>query len=401
MLAGIKFGKKKKKRTAEDTGPSFPPSSSTAVASSSSADQNAEIAALLRQNLASGTTTTPTAAGPSHPQTSDSIAHTTNKELLLGEAVPLGKKPEHEWSIAEMAAAEKLYSHNKDEANILRHFKHKRRKTYVDSDDEEADQINVALGNYSKNEKHAQRESSRKQHMALTQNKQMQAALSKSWWWLESDRFEQQRLLAKGKYVSLVWAPPFGRLSRKNKLGIPQHMYLVPIQPATSFRVCEEETVWKELRQFQSTLRKMYASMKLDVVFAEIVLENSSSYWQTKMQVLAFPQRYSAEVPMYVRQAFAEQDYEPHKLIKTTPQKGLTRSVPLNFPYAFLQSTAGEGYAQVLEASPTRKFPLNFWIDMIGGMMGMDGFYKQKTSNHEERDQIKAFQKIWPDYDFL
>jgi hypothetical protein len=71
---------------------------------------------------------------------------------------------------------------------------------------------------------------------------------------------------------------------------------LVPIQQAESFVSCEDE-VWDEIERFKAGLRAMFRELGKSVLFCETVFE-STSLWQTRMEVIPVPLEVASDAPM-------------------------------------------------------------------------------------------------------
>lgn len=110
--------------------------------------------------------------------------------------------------------------------------------------------------------------------------KKQSSVANKCWWWIESQSFAKQRLLALGDFMSLVLVPTHLQL-------VPYQCYLVPIQHSESFVSCEDE-VWEEVQRFKTSLRNMFRQEDKGVLFCETVL-STKSLWQTRMDVIPVP----------------------------------------------------------------------------------------------------------------
>ncbi|KAL7523631.1 hypothetical protein ACHAXR_001036, partial [Thalassiosira sp. AJA248-18] len=99
----------------------------------------------------------------------------------------------------------------------------------------------------------------------IAQHDVMAKWTSKSWWWMESPKFEKRYLIALGEKVSLVMTPTHKRLQQPQqevkKKGSSAwdggQCYIVPLPYSESFVGLDEE-VWYEVQRFQSSLRQMF-----------------------------------------------------------------------------------------------------------------------------------------------
>lgn len=221
------------------------------------------------------------------------------------------------------------------------------------------------------------------------------------WWWLESSRFRRHRLLALGNTVSLVMAP------REHSLIPGKHFYLVPIAHAPSLTTCDE-TVWNELRRFQSSLRALSRADNQKILFYETVLP-SKNVWQTRMEAIIVPDSVWQDAPLFYRSALTEQAEEwgtHQKLMKTDSTKDLRATIPKNFPYFYVEYGDGDGagYVQMIESD---SFPKDFGVDIIAGMMQLDPLRfrsnkSRSSSNNEEKERqvILHFLEKWKRFDW-
>ena len=147
----------------------------------------------------------------------------------------------------------------------------------------------------------------------------------------------------------------------------------------------------------------MYAKEDKAVLFCETVLPSSASFWQTKMEVLIVPKTIGQDAPLFFKTSLAEQaeEWGTHQKLMTTDGKGLRRTVPKTFPYFYLEyGSNSSGYAQIIESS---RFPRDFAVDTVGGMMHMDPMRfrrRQKTNESEERKLIRSFLDKWKPFDW-
>jgi hypothetical protein len=267
------------------------------------------------------------------------------------------------------------------------------------------------------------RAADREQNQQLARHDRQDQMTSKCWWWLESSTFVRHRLLALGDHVSLVMAP------HQNAVTAGHHFYLVPLKHTESLTAAEDD-VWEEIQRFQSSLRALYQHQNgggKNVLFCETVLNNTgtgggglSGFWQTKMEAVVVPNSVWQDAPLFFKSALAEQaqDWGTHqKLMPTTGDKGLRRTVPKNFDYFYIQWGGGgggdsqdgvtaaatapaSGYVQMIESNA---FPQDFGVDTIAGMMEMDPmrFRKnQKAQPEQERQGILEFLEAFKPFDW-
>jgi hypothetical protein len=429
MLAGIKTGKRKAKRKDPPGGvtPEASNTNTTIASSIPATDANASIAELLRQSFQQKPAGSAHSASARHPASDSSAADSSKARtrnfrsleergriqrptqdakdagvsvFVRDSCLPELRSNDHELTIAQMVAQERVDQgmslNEKDTRNILRNNKNRKEKRTAhaaDSDDEVHQQLQ------SQRQGDAAKVARRDYTQQLARQDKQQGIAAKCWWWLESPTFQRNRLLALGDHVTLVMAP-------SNRSLIPgAHFYLVPIQHAPSLTSCEDDDVWNEIHRFQSSLRNMFAQNNKAVLFCETVLP-SAIFWQTKMECLVVPMSTAQEAPLYFKNALAEQadEWGTHqKLLHTSGNKGLRRTIPKNFPYVYLEYDRDQtGYAQMIESSSSHtSFPPDFCVDTVAGMMQMDPMRFRKRvkadANHEMQcirsflDEYKAF----------
>jgi len=430
MLAGIKTGKKKKKKEEQEHGekdPPAPPVSATAgggekrkartfapPSQSKSAAMNSLIAEQLRQQLSSG-------RAPEKADTDTTVIAPVAEGFrpVMGGSEGAPKKDPSAWTVQEMMSYEKSQkgqSLSEQEArNVLRYNKKRRLKKNMDSDDEEELQMRHVSqegeervgsgGTGAAAGKASEKAARRFQHRQLAAHDRQQQVISKCWWCIEAgDAFSSHLLISNGQHVTFMMAP--ANLS----LVESKHFYLVPIQHAESLAGCDEGTVWKEIRQYLSGLRDMFRNKgdKYRLISFETVLSSSSSsIWQTRLEVVAVPKKYWHDAPFFFKSALEEaaQEWGTHqKLMKTSAEKPLARTVPGNFDYFYVEYDSEKrlGFVQMIENSTattaSKRISKDFGADTIAGMMGADTIRfkrKQKTDIASETDAVQKFQSKW------
>ena len=355
----------------------------------------------------------------------------------------LRHKTETEMSIEEMAAAERNgTADNMDEIyarNMIKMgkgFKKLEKAMGTNSrsgaDEEDYLQETSSLSNlYRSNDdklspaEMAQRSQSRQiaQHDALSRWK------SKSWWWMESPKFEKRYLIALGEKVSLVMTPTHKRLKQETKQGVWDggQCYIVPLPFSESFVGLDEE-VWYEVKRFQSSLRQMFHKEGRGVIFLETVTRTSrgggSGGLQAKMEVVPVPRSVERDAALYFKSSLAEvaQEWGTHGMkpvVLDNQKKSLRNSVPKGFPYFYCGWEDG-GFVQLIEngddgddedddggggmraGGGSKRFPRDFGIDTIGGMMDCDPIRFQRKTPAQDGDkrEILLFCEKWRAFDW-
>jgi hypothetical protein len=413
MLSGIKVGKKKKSKKPSLKEPPKYSSNQVDTIANSDDNDNLSVAEKLRRSLASGDATILEERSASRPidrlERRPLVAD--NKDESGASVVVLNtitsNKPEEDMTAAELAMNERKSSMSWDEQmirNAVRIGKKRRRKGSNDDSDEELEKMKRLLPGHAENkkEKAAEKSMQRESHRQVDHHLQQKNITSKCAWWVDSNSFSKHRLLALGNHVSLVMAPPNGSL-------IPgHHFYLVPIKHSSSFVECEDDSVWDEVRRFQTALSNMYATQRKGIIMCETVLPNKN-FWQTKMDVIAVPFSVLQDAPMFFKSSMMEQSEEwgtHNKVMQVSRMKPLKSVIPnQGFPYFFVEwgnvsTSSNTGYAQIIEAS---NFRHDFGLDTLSSIMDLDPIRfhrKKKFSHEEERQNIVTFLESWKKFDW-
>jgi len=331
-------------------------------------------------------------------------------------------KREEDMTVAELAARERStgrdhsMSWNEHMArNIVRVGKKRKIKqrtaAAVDSD-EEVEQMKKHLPDYHRNDnaestrrnaKHLEKEDLRDRRRQIDRYQKQEKITSMCSWWIQSSSFARHRLLAFGKHVALMMAPPNASL-------VPGHQfYLVPLKHAPSMVECDDPGVRDELGLFRTSLENMYALQGKGLVLCETVLPNKN-LWQTRVEVVPVPFAKLGDAPLFFRSAMAEQaeEFGTHmKLLPTTLQKPLRSVLPKRFPYFCVDwgnlATARNGTtgcAQLIESSG---FPKDFGLDTMAGMMELDPVRfrrKERFPNGFEARLVAEFGEMWKAVDW-
>ena len=287
---------------------------------------------------------------------------------------------------------------------------------------------------------------------------------ARSWWWMESPSFERRYLIALGERVSLVMTPSHRRLQQQQRRGPGGHpsgeggtsyweggqCHIVPLSYSESF-VGLDEDAWDEVRRFQSSLRRMFRADGRGVVFLETVARTSSrsasgggagaAATQARMDVVPVPRDVERDAPLYFRSALAEVAQEwgthGHRPIALDGRKRTLRNaIPSRgFPYFYCGwgndegDDDGGGYVQPIEneddgdddggggggdavgasagggmrgGGGSKRFPRDFGMDVIGGMMGCDPmqFQRKTPARDGDRGEILRFCDMWKEFDW-
>jgi len=350
----------------------------------------------------------------------------------------LRQKTEREMSIEEMAAQER--NNNMDEIyarNMLKMGKGYKKLDKVmgansrSGADEEDYQETAALSNLyrSNDDKLSPAEvAARSKSRQIAQHDAVSKWTSKSWWWMESPKFDKRYLIALGEKVSLVMTPTRKRLQQHAKKGAWDggQCYIVPLSYSESFVGLDEE-VWYEVKRFQSSIRQMFREEGRGVIFLETVTRTSrgggGTALQAKLEVVPVPRSVERDAPLYFKSALAEvaQEWGTHSKVITLDdnKKTLRNAVPKGFPY-FYCGWEGGGFVQLIEneeegddedgdggggmrgGGGSKRFQRDFGIDTVGGMMECDPmrFQRRNPSRDGDRGEILQFCEKWKGFDW-
>lgn len=260
---------------------------------------------------------------------------------------------------------------------------------------------------------------------------------SKSWWWMESPKFNKQYLIALGDHTSLVMCPTHLALNQEESSSSSSsstvwtggQCFIVPLSHCESFVGLDEE-VWQEVYRFQQSLRDMFRKEGREVIFLETVTRTSRGgtggglALQAKMEVIPVPKRVERDAPLFFKSALAEVAQEwgtRQKPIVLNEKKTLRNSVPKGFPY-FYCGWEGGGYVQLIEneddgdddddggggsvgiraSGGSKSLSRDFGIDTIAGMMELDPirFQRRQRSSDGDRSAISQFVNKWKPFDW-
>lgn len=444
MLSGVRTGKSKKKKAKTKNGPPSEQGASSNAQNTRKDDSksvannngrtsaNLSVAERLKLALASGVPLQANKPEPKsymervvgHGAAPEASTDTGNGVLILdapGSAANYSKKREEDMTVAELAAKERVTGENSMSWNehmtrdILRLGKKRKMKARAagDDSDEEVERMKKHMPDYHMNNKgfesksakksaqQVEKEEQRSRRRQIDQYRKQEKITSMCSWWINSSSFRKDRLLAFGKHVSLMMAPPNASL-------LPGHQfYLVPLKHAQSMVDCDDHEVREEVKLFRNSLENLYARERKGIIFCETVMPNKN-FWQTKIEVIPIPFSQLQDTPIYFKSALVEQaeEFGTHtKLMKTSSDKPLRSVIPKKFPYfsidwGNISSSNSTGYAQIIESS---EFPRDFGLDTLAGMMELDPvrFHrKKKFPQGFESELIAKFTDKWKSFDW-
>ena len=397
------------------------------------------------------------------------IRYNSRGKLSNHAHTQLRQKTEREMTIEEMAAQEKKHSNNNNMDEVYARNVIKMGKSYnkldaimgrVDKsgiDEEDYGQETKLLSNlYTSNgddKLSPAKLAARSQSKQIAHHDAITKITNKSWYWLESSKFDKRYLIALGDKVSLVMTPSHKRLQQQHSSSSKKNVwnggqcYIVPLSYAESFVSLDEDT-WMEVQRFQSSLKQMFNKDGRGVIFLETVTRTSGNKgmgYQARMEVVPVPKSVERDAPLYFKSALAEvaQEWGTHGLkpivLGGQSNKNLRSAVPkIGFPYFYCGWSGGgyggssnniidEGFVQLIEneddgddygddnndggfggggglraGGGSKKFPRDFGLDTIGGMMDCDPMrFQRKSPSHDgDRAEILQFCERWKEFDW-
>jgi len=180
------------------------------------------------------------------------------------------------------------------------------------------------------------------------------------------------------------------------------HCVIVPVEHSSSGCRSISEEVWEEMNIFMKSIVTMNRKLGNGTIFMETYLTNKPKH--TIIECIPLHPDLCAQAKMYFKKALEEEGprWSSNPRLIDTSEKGLRSSVPERFPYFYVQYGVTMGNVHTIENE--KKFPIDFGIDIIGGMLGLDPSEYQTTQSRlsypEEIEVQKKFLKNWMPYDW-
>ncbi|XP_054727169.1 CWF19-like protein 2 homolog [Anastrepha obliqua] len=251
-------------------------------------------------------------------------------------------------------------------------------------DDIFADEVRKDIPQSSTDRKEMQR--------AITEHQRLTEQLDNCRFCFESQKMDKSLLISMGKqvYLALPW-----------HIGMqPGHCIISTTQHNSCCTQLDEDT-WSEVNDFFKALTRMFAAQKKDVVFFEIA-SRLSRRPHLSIHCVPIPDEQAEMAPFYFKKAVEESELEwsvNKQLISLGRDgKGLRNCIPKGLPYFWVNFGMGIGFAHVIEDED--RFPPNFALEIIGGMLELDA-RKWRRPQKEQNSIAKAnmFAGWWKKFD--
>eukprot|EP01080_Neovahlkampfia_damariscottae_P007335 gene7335-11654_t len=209
-----------------------------------------------------------------------------------------------------------------------------------------------------------------------------------------SPKMKKYLIIALGEKTFLA-IPPFGSL-------LKGHCIISTFEHRLALNQCDEDE-WNEIQKFRTSLKKMFVSMGKDVVFIETVTSyNMKKQLHSFMECIPLSQEDFEVAPGYFKKAIMDSDSEwsQNKKLIDTRGRGITKSVPKDFPYFHVEFTLSGGFAHVIE--DWTKFPYFFGREIIAGMLDLPlNLIKEREEDEEiEKKNVLEFVKNYEKFDW-
>nr|XP_014092631.2 CWF19-like protein 2 homolog [Bactrocera oleae] len=253
-----------------------------------------------------------------------------------------------------------------------------------DLDDIFADEVRKDVSQSSTDRRETQR--------AITEHERLSAQLDNCRYCFDSPKMDKSLMVSMGEQVYLALPWHIGMQSGHCIISTTQH-----ISCCTQL----DEDTWSEMNDFRKALTRMFAAQKKDVVFFEIATRLSRRP-HLSIHCVPIPDEQAEMAPFYFKKAVEESELEwsVNKQLVSLGRdgKGLRNCIPKGLPYFWVNFGMGSGFAHVIEDED--RFPQNFALEIIGGMLELDAKKWRKPQKEQNSiAKVKMFADWWKKYD--
>lgn len=181
-----------------------------------------------------------------------------------------------------------------------------------------------------------------------------------------------------GESVRLL-VPPFGSIVKGNVI-------ITPMDHKVAINECDAQEL-KEIQLFKESVKKMFQSLKQDVLFIETVTNyHRKNELHAYIECIPIQADIFKQMPGYFKKALLEtgSDWSDNKKIIDTREKGLLRSIPKNFPYFHVEFGINGGYCHLIEND--LKFKYFFGREVIGDVLELP---KNLLKDRKEEETVE------------
>lgn len=199
-------------------------------------------------------------------------------------------------------------------------------------------------------------------------------------------------VVAIGEYTYL-------RLPSRNSLGL-LHCQIVPLQHASSYRDVDdpEDGIWTELRNFKKCLLSLAASIERTVVFLETATLASRQRCHAIVDAVFLPRTLRLDPKTFYSRALREEGGLEEAKIIDTSAKGLRKSIPRGFPYAYVDFRLDQGLARVLDENGSQSRG-DYLIELTADLFGLERH--EWRHSHKVAPEVSAkFRKLYEPFDW-